>query len=69
MPAATATPAQLPAHLRAETLDAALAAERERTARLVEENKTALAELAKMKLALAASQAENQALRVQYEVA
>ena len=75
-PAATATPAQLPAQLRVETLEATLAAERQRTALLVEESKAALAKMtemelkmAEMELALAASQAENQALRAQYKVA
>ena len=60
-PAATATPAQP----RTETLEAAL----ERATLPPEEKEAALAELAEMKLAFAASQAENQALRNQYKVA
>ena len=55
-PAATETRAQLPAQLRTKTLEAALAAERERTARLVEE-------MGQVKLALAAARAEIQTLR------
>ena len=60
-PAATATPAQP----RVETLEAAL----ERAARLVEEKDAALAKMAEMELALAASHAKIQALQVQYNTA